>query len=348
MRILISGGGTIGSVSPLIAIFQEIKRQKPEAEFLWLATKNGPEIKLIESYGISVKEIYSGKFRRYFSLQNFFDLFLILAGFIQSLIIISKFKPQAVISAGGFVAVPVIWASWILKRPSLIHQQDIRPGLANKLTAKFANIITVTFAKSLKDFPDFKTKLVGNPVRADILAGNKQEACRIFNLDQELPTVLIFGGGTGALSLNNLVIESLLQLVDFCQIIHITGGRINQEFKHPRYHSFIFLTDEMKHAYAAADLVVSRAGMSALTELAALAKPAVIIPISRSHQEENAAEFFRNNAIALLREENLNSEIFSQAIKEILFDKQELENLKRNIKKIMPSDAANSIIKMIL
>jgi len=348
MKIIISGGGTIGSVSPLIAIFEEIKRIKPDAEFLWLATKNGPEIELIKSYNIPIKEIYSGKLRRYFSFQNFIDPFRIFLGFIQSFFIIKKFKPQVILSAGGFVAVPVVWAGWFLRRPCLIHQQDIRPGLANKLMANFASIITVTFEKSLKDFNPKKTKLVGNPVRKDILNGSRQEATKIFNLDQNLPTVLVIGGGTGALNLNNLVINSLQGLVSFCQVIHITGGRGKTEAKHSRYHSFEFLTDKLKHAYAAADLVVSRAGLSSLTELAALGKPSIIIPIPNSHQEENVIEFFKNQAIALLKEKNLNPDNFPQAIKEVLSDKVELENLSRNIKKVMPNNAVEKIIEMIL
>ena len=338
----------MGSVSPLIAIYEEIKTQKPNAEFLWLATKDGSEEVLIESYNIPIKKIFAGKLRRYFSWKNFLDPFLIAFGFCQSFFTILSYKPQVVISAGGFVAVPVIWAAWILRRPSLIHQQDMRPGLANKLAAPFANVITVTFEKSLADFSAKKTVLVGNPVRADLLLGSKEEGYKIFNLDSNLPTILIIGGGTGAYNLNKLVLKSLGELVQFCQVIHLTGGRIDQEVDHSRYRSFEFLTDQLKHAYAVADLVVSRAGMAVLSELSALAKPAILIPISNSHQEENAVEFFRNNAAALLKEPDLSPADFSLAIKELLFDQAELNNLSRNINKIMPKDVASRIVKIIL
>ncbi|MFA6215893.1 MAG: glycosyltransferase, partial [Patescibacteria group bacterium] len=208
MKILFSGGGTIGSVSPLIAVYEEIKKQHPGAEFLWLATSDGPEDKLIGSYQIPLKKIFAGKFRRYFSWQNFFDPILIIFGFFQSLLIILKFKPQAVISAGGFVAVPVTWAAWLCRRPVLILQQDIRPGLANKLMARFASIIAVAFPKSLADFPGPKTVLTGNPVRPEILAGSREAGYKFFNFSPQLPTVLILGGGTGALSINRLVAGS--------------------------------------------------------------------------------------------------------------------------------------------
>jgi len=348
MRIILAGGGTMGSVSPLIAIFEEIKKQQLTAEFLWLATKSGSEEGLITSYQIPIKKISSGKLRRYFSWQNFLDPFRILVGFFQSLIIIFKFKPQAVISAGGFVAVPVTWAAWLLRRPVLIHQQDIITGLANKLMAPFASIVTVTFGKSLADFPAKKTHLVGNPVRADVLTGSKDEGYNFFKLDPSLPTILILGGGTGSLNLNGIVLDSLQDLVQFCQIIHLTGGRLNKVAEHSRYRSHTFLTKQMKNAYAIADLVIGRAGLSTLTELSALKKPAIIIPMSNTHQEYNATEFFRNNAIALLQEGNLTPEIFSQAIKELLSDKAELSNLSRNISEIMPPGATEKIIKMIL
>ena len=348
MRVLFSGGGTIGSVSPLIAIYEEINSSISGVDFLWLATKNGPEDKLLKSYQIPVKKIYSGKLRRYFSWRNFLDPFFITIGFFQALIIIRQFKPSIVMSAGGFVAVPVTLAAWLWRCPVTIHQQDIRPGLANRLMAPFATIITVAFEKSLKDFPPKKTVWVGNPVRADVCRGNRPAAQSYFKLDPALPTVLIVGGGTGARELNNLVINSLPQLVQICQIIHLTGGKLEVEATHSRYHSFDFLADELKDAYAAADLVVTRAGMSVLTEIAALQRPAIIIPIPHSHQEDNAVEFFRNNAAAVLQQEKLTPDIFFQAIKKLLADKVERDNLSRNVGKMLPTDAAEKIIKLII
>ncbi len=338
----------MGSVSPLLAIYEEIKRNDPNSEFLWVATRNGPESSLISEYNIPIKKIYCGKFRRYFSMKNFLDPFFIILGFFQSLFLIIRFKPQAIISAGGFVSVPLVWAGFLLRRPSLIHQQDVIPGLANKLMAPFADIITVTFKKSLDNFPKNKTALVGNPFRAEILKGNKQEAFNFFNLEPDLPVILITGGGTGALNINNLVLKSLNQLVNFCQIIHLTGGKVDQIAQHSRYHSFDFLTGQLKNAYAASDLVVSRAGMQSLTELAALRKPSIIIPMPKSHQEANAIEFSKNNAAIVLSEKNLNPDKFCKAIKEIILNKSEMENLRRNIAKLLPQDSVVKITKMIL
>jgi UDP-N-acetylglucosamine--N-acetylmuramyl-(pentapeptide) pyrophosphoryl-undecaprenol N-acetylglucosamine transferase len=348
MRIILSGGGTGGSVTPLISIFEEIKRQQQDADFLWVAATSDPLESLIASYKIPIKKIFAGKLRRYFSLKNFFDPFFILFGFFQSLSIIIRYKPQVIISAGGFVSVPLVWAGWLLRKPCLIHQQDVIPGLANELMAPFANIITVTLEKSLSDFPKKKTTLVGNPFRPDILTGNKQEAIDFFKLEPNLPVLLAVGGGTGALSINDMVLKNLNELVKFCQIIHITGGKVSQIAEHSRYHSFDFLTGQLKNAYAISDLVVSRAGMSTLTELSILKKPTVIIPIPKSHQEANAIEFSKNNAAVLLSETDLTLQKFYRVIYNLISDKPALDNLSRNIGKLMPQDAASKIVEMIL
>lgn len=347
MKILFAGGGTLGSVSPLIAICEEIKKRQPDAEFLWLGTFNGPEDKLINEYKIPLKKIFAGKWRRYFSLKNLFTPFLVVLGFFQALGTIRQFRPDLVVSAGGFVAVPVNWAAKALGRKILIHQQDVLPGLANKLAAGLADRITVTFEKSLNDFPAGKTVLTGNPVRPEMLLGSREEGIKFFGLEPNLPTVLIIGGGTGALNLNQLVLASLNELAGFCQIIHLTGGKAAEDIIRPRYQDFEFLTGELKNAYAAADLVVSRAGLGALTELANLGKPAIIIPLPASHQKNNALEFFKKNAVASLSEKDLTVQKFAEAVKGLLNDKIKLADLSRNIGKIMPEGAAERIVDLI-
>lgn len=347
MKIIFSGGGTLGSVSPLLAIYEEIKKQHPEAEFLWLGTRKGPEEKLIAEYKIPLKKIFSGKLRRYFSPHNFTDPFLVILGSLQSFLIILKFKPDWVVSAGGFVAVPVSLAAKVLGKKILIHQQDILPGLANKIIAPWARAITVSFGKSLNDFPKGKTVLTGNPVRLAVMTGTKEEGLKVFGLLPNLPVVLIIGGGTGALDLNVLVRDGLNELLSFCQIIHLTGGKAKADIARPGYLPFEFLTGQLKNAYAAADLVVSRAGLGALTELAALKKPVLVIPLP-GHQENNVLEFFKKNAVALLPQKDLTGQKFAEAVKILLSDKIELDNLSRNISKIMPEGAAGKIVDLII
>lgn len=354
-KFILTGGGTMGSVTPLLAVAEELRKRGGEAEFLWIGTKSGPEKKIIESHNIKFMAIPAGKFRRYFSWKNFVDPFLILAGFFKSLWLIFKFKPRMILSAGGFVAVPVVWAAWILRVPSLIHQQDVRSGLANKLTAPFAKIITITFPESQKYFP--RAILTGNPVRREIFSGSRERAAEIFNLEKDLPTLFVLGGGTGALELNKMVVAVASELVKFCQVIHMTGGRIHESLRSKietikretsRYHSVDFLMKDLPDVFAVANLVISRAGMSTLSELSALGKPAVLIPIPGSHQEDNAYYFKKQNAVVFWDEKNLTPENFSEEVRDLLNNKVELEDLSRNIKEVVPSGAAQKMVEEII
>lgn len=355
MKIILAGGGTMGSVTPLLAVAEELQKYTPDAEFLWIGTRNGPEKKAVEVYKIKFISVPAGKLRRYFSGWNFLIPFLIAAGFFKSLWLILKFKPQMILSAGGFVAVPVIWAGWILRVPSLVHQQDVRPGLANKLTARFAKIITVTFLESLEYF--LNAIVAGNPVRREIFSGNKDRAAGSFNLEKDLPTVFVLGGGTGALGLNKIVVDATPELVKFCQVIHMTGGKVDELLRTKtedikretaRYHTVDFLAKDLPDVFAVADLVISRAGLGTLSELAMLGKPTVLIPIPGSHQEDNAYYFKKQNAVVIWDERNITPENFSEAIRELLNNKVELESLGRNIKGVMPADAAKKITDEIL
>ena len=347
MKILFTGGGTMGSVSPLIAVANTIKEKEQSIEFLWLGTKSGPEKEVVENYGFKFKPIIYGKWPRYFSYKNFLAPVKVLAGFIQAILIIKKFKPDIILSAGAFVSVPVIWAGWLLKKKSLIHQQDIRPGLANKLMTSFANGITVTFEESLKYFPKDKTVLTSNPIRQEIFQVDKEKAREKFNLEPGLPTVLFLGGGTGALRLNEIISQAIPKLVKFCQIIHVTGkGKKVKEIKEDRYHDYEFLIDDMRDAYTVADLILSRAGLSTLTEISVLTKPTVLIPLP-GHQEDNASYYAKNNAALFLSQKGLTAEKLVKTIKNLLDNPSELENLQRNIGKMIDKDAAEKIVREI-
>lgn len=351
-KIILTGGGTMGSVTPLLAVAEEIKRKDQQAEFFWLGTKNGPERKIVELYHIQFASIPAGKLRRYFSLKNFLDPFLITAGFFKAFWVILKVKPKMIMSAGGFVGVPVVWAGWVLHVPILVHQEDLRPGLANRLSAPFSKIITVTFPESLKFFP--KGIVTGNPVRREIFLGDKERAFRNFGLEKELPTVLVLGGGTGALELNRIVAGAAAELVKLCQVIHITGGRMERFLpevlgdKKIRYHQFDFLAEDLRDAYVAADLVVSRAGLGTLTELAGLGKPTILVPIPKSHQEDNAYYFRRNNAAMIMNQSEMTPDNFAASVAGLISNKVELENLSRNMRNSMKLGAAGAMAEEVL
>jgi len=349
MKIVLAGGGTGGSVVPLLAVAEEMRKRNKMVEFLFIGTRKGKvEKNLINLSGMEYKSIFSGKLRRYFSLQNFFDPFRIILGFFESLLILAKYRPDVIFSAGSFVAVPVVWAGFFLGIKSVIHQQDIIPSLSNKLVASAAKKITVSFSGSLINFPKNKTVLTGNPVREEIFTGNKQRALKKFNLQAGLPVILIICGGTGSRKINNLIFPIVSQLSKFCQIIHLTGGKINnQKIANNCYRQYEFLTADLADAYAASDLIVSRAGLGVLTELVALAKPAIIIPLARTHQEANARYLAAKKAIICLNEEELDSKILLESMKRILTSPRILQSLSHNISDFHHPDSARKIADIL-
>ncbi len=287
-RILLTGGGTGGSVTPLLALAALLHQRDPGIELLFLGSNTGPEASLCEAAGVPFQSIPSGKLRRYWSWKNVTDVGRLWAAWRVARRIVTKWKPAVAVAAGSFVAVPVIWAARQTGSRVLIHQQDIRPGLANRLMAGAADIITVAFEKSLKDFSRPKVRLVGNPVRAEIYRGSKAEAVKIFSLIPGVPTLLVVGGGTGSEALNQLLSATAFRIVRQWQIIHMTGQRTAViELHDNRYHQYHFLTWQYPHALAAADLVITRAGLGAISELAALSKPAIFVPLPGTHQLAN-------------------------------------------------------------
>jgi len=341
----------MGSVSPLLAIAERAKQDFPNAELFWIGTKDGPEKKLVEKAGISFQSVASGKLRRYFSAQNFLDPFKIIWGFFQSFVAILKIKPDLVLSAGSFVGVPVVFAAWILRKKIIVHHQDIELGLANKLLTPLANRITVSFEDQVKKFPVRKTVFTGNPVRAFIFEGSKQDAQQKFNLEQTVPTLLVLGGGTGADFVNQLFVRIAPDLVKFCQIIHVFGQNKMLAFDKQQigshYHAVEFLTDQLADVYAVADLVVTRAGLSSLTELAVLGKPMAIIPIPDTHQEDNSAYFSRVNAALQLDQKTLKQEELLSLIKDLFAHEDKLVRLQENARTLMNVDAVDRYMSVV-
>jgi UDP-N-acetylglucosamine--N-acetylmuramyl-(pentapeptide) pyrophosphoryl-undecaprenol N-acetylglucosamine transferase len=336
IKILLSGGGTAGSVSPLLAISDTLSRD--DYDFVWLGTKKGPEEEMVKVAGIKFFPIASGKWRRYFSWENLTDFFRLTKGFFDSLLVIRKFKPDLMISAGGFVSVPVAFAGKLMRVPILIHQQDVRPGLANKIMAPLADIITVTFKKSLGDYGK-KAIWVGNPVRHEFEENriDRRTALQKLGIGMNMPILLVMGGGTGSLKINELVHESVQELMNFCQVIHITGKNKSLESsqissRNQNYQSFEFLnTEGMLKVFTVADAIVSRAGMNALTEISYFKIPAILIPMPDSHQEENAKIFEENEAAIVLDQKKLDKDDFIKNISRILTETNLQAKLIRNL-----------------
>lgn len=348
-HLLFTGGGTLGPVTPLLAVADAVRLRAPEASFSWIGTQQGPERALVEASGIRFFAIRSGKLRRYFSWRNVVDIVNIKIGFFQSLALLRRLRPDAVVSAGGFVAVPVVWAARCLRIPVHVHAQDIRPGLANKLSAPFAGSVSVAFETSLKDFARHHPTWTGNPVRRAMLAGSREAARSLFGLEEGIPTLLVLGGGTGAAGVNDLVRGAMPTLAAAFQVLHVTGkGKGDAAFAHPRYHAVEFLTDGMAHAYAAANLVVTRAGIGTLTELAALALPTVIVPMPRSHQEENAQYFADHGAALFLDEVGATPATFAERILGLWHAPDRMAALSVGMRALAKGEAAAAVAEIVL
>lgn len=352
-KIIYSGGGTGGSVMPLLAINDELINSDFEVEALFIGTSYGPERDMVEQNKIRFMAIFSGKFRRYFSVQNFVDPLKIVVGFFQALTIIIKYKPDIMLSAGGYVAVPVAYACFVMRVPVLIHQQDVRPGLANKLMMPIAKIITTTFKKSNNDY-GLKAIWTGNPVRKLNVIKHRlrfNEIKRQFGFVSEMPIVMIIGGGTGARAINEFVEVCLTELLENYNIIHVVGNEKRHNLnnvKNVNYYLKDFLNrEEIEKAYALTEVVVSRAGMGVLSELATLGMPSIVIPMPNSHQEENAQALKDSEASAVLSEEELRTTSLVSYINELYEDNTRRNKLGANIKKVINVSGAEKITEII-
>ena len=328
-KIILVGGGTMGSVSPLLAI-----AEKHKANYLFIGTHNGPERKVIEYLNIDFKSIASGKLRRYWSLDNIKDFFKIILGFLQSIKIIHKYKPDIVLSSGSFVAVPVIIAAKILRVPSIIHQQDIVIGLANRIMSFFATKITVTFPEQIASFNYKKTIVTGNPVRS------------LKNNIEVKPLVVITGGGLGAREFNNFLKEFIPVLAEKYEVHHILGeNNYDQKLNIPNYIPYKFIKTGMIELLANAEFIISRAGMSLITEVANLKKPLFLIPIPNSHQEKNAEFFAKHNSVLFVNQGS--QQIMKRYLDKVMSNKELRFALGDNLNNLFPQNAVDSYIKLI-
>jgi UDP-N-acetylglucosamine--N-acetylmuramyl-(pentapeptide) pyrophosphoryl-undecaprenol N-acetylglucosamine transferase len=350
LRVLLAGGGSGGSATPVLAVAQALRRRDPAVEFLYVGTRQGPEAALAAAQGIPFAGVEAGKLRRYWDARNLTDPLRVVAGLAGSYALVRRFRPRVALAAGGFGAVPPMLAARMAGARTLIHQQDVEPGLANRLLVPIASRITVSLPSSLAHFPRWRTSVTGNPVREEILSAEPSRAAERLGLEAETPLVVVTGGGTGALELNRLVAAASPRLVERAQVLHLTGrGRgVPAATSSSRYQAIEFLVDEMPHVLAAATVVVSRAGMGTLTELAALAKPSLIVPMPGSHQWANAQAFARLGAIEVADQEALTPDSLAERVLSLLADAPRRDQLARALAASMPRDAADRIATEVL
>lgn len=373
-KIIFTGGGTGGSVTPLLAVAEALVRlnARPqdsffsdhpksvvpvcEWEFLFVGTRGGPEREMIRDFNEEVGPmrfipLVSGKLRRYFSPANFVDIFKVFASWFVSLRLIGKEKPDLIISAGSFVSVPLVWAAALRRIPVVIHQADARPGLANRLMAPFARIVTVTFEKSLADF-GAGAVYTGNPMRYFILDNEELENIKKkYNIIPGRPLILVTGGGTGAAAINRLVFKAATDLIRSYQVVHIAGkGKLPGGMEYPaHYQVYEFIPNrEVVGLMALSDLIIARCGLAFLTELSALGRAAILVPIPHSHQEDNARIFADADAAVVLDQESLTAEKLAAEIGRTLSDRALVARLRTQSGEVIRPGAAESIARLII
>ena len=347
-RIILTGGGTAGHVTPNIALLPRLKELGYDIQYIGSYT--GIEKELIEPFGIPYHGISSGKLRRYFSVQNFTDPFRVLKGFREAHKLIRQLKPDVIFSKGGFVSVPVVLAGKRCKVPVIIHESDMTPGLANKIAIPSAAKVCCNFPETLKSLPEGKAVLTGSPIRQELLSGNKIAAMDMCHFTSDKPVILVIGGSLGAVAVNNAVREALPELLKDFQIIHLCGkGKMDESLKDVEgYCQFEYIKNELRNLFALADIVISRAGANAICELLALHKPNLLIPLSanasRGDQIHNARSFERQGFSLVLEEEQLTKETLLAAVKNLYENRTTFINSMKNSGQ---QDSIGTIIKLI-
>lgn len=344
-KIVLTGGGTAGHVTPNIALLPELKKRGYEVHYI--GSKEGIERKLMEEFDVTYYPISSGKLRRYFDPKNFTDPFRVVKGFGEAGSILKKIKPDVVFSKGGFVAVPVVLAAKKRKIPAIIHESDMTPGLANKICIPCAVKVCANFPETLEVLPEGKAVLTGSPIRKELFSGNKLAGLEFCHFTANKPVVLIIGGSLGSVVVNEAVRGILPTLLEKFQVIHLCGkGKLDESLNNtPGYVQFEYIKKELSDLLDAADLVISRAGANAICELLALRKPNILVPLSaaasRGDQILNAASFEKQGYSYVIKEEELTNYELLTAIdkvyekRQVYIDKMEQSKLNKSIETIV-------------
>ena len=367
-KIVFTGGGTGGHVFPLVSVIRSLKEEMPKdcsLDMYYIAPKdNIPDFNFTQE-GLSTKYIMAGKLRRYVDpksiVLNLIDIVKIPIGIIQSLVHLFVLSPNLIFSKGGYGSVPVTIAASLLRIPVILHESDAAPGLANKLVSKFATEVFVAFNDTEGINPG-KKFVIGNPIRRSLLTGTKESAINRFDLSGEIPVLLVMGGSQGSERINDTILAVLVQLLENFEIIHQCGRDNIKKIKEEvdafipdhlknRYHSYAFFDEnQLKDAYAVADLVVSRAGSGSIFEILANHKPSILIPLpeaAQDHQAENAYRVARVGATVVMEEDNLTPHFFLERVKSLFSPPNDLEEMKKNTENFSKPDAGRVLAAYI-
>ncbi len=309
-KIVLTGGGTAGHVTANLAMIPRLRELGYEISYI--GSYDGIEKNLVADYRIPYYGISTGKFRRYFSLRNFTDPFRVIKGIREAKKDLKKLRPDIVFSKGGFVSVPVVRAARSLHIPVICHESDMTPGLANKLSIPSASVVCCNFPETLKELPEGKAVLTGTPIRQELLKGSKEKGLVFTGLTGDKPIIMVIGGSLGAVPVNKAVRDALPELLKTFDVIHLCGkGKMDEGLSkaHDGYIQYEYIKEELPDLFAAADVIISRAGANAICEILALKKPNLLIPLSarasRGDQILNARSFERQGFSEVLEEEEL-------------------------------------------
>ena len=346
-RIVLTGGGTAGHVTPHMAILPHLLKEGYDVHYI--GTENGIEHQMMNLPGVTYHAVKSGKLRRYFDWQNFIDPFRVIAGAFQSARLMGKLKPDVCFSKGGFVSVPVVVGAWLHRVPVVCHESDLTPGLANKICSKFARRVATTFPECAKAL-GAKGVFTGTPMRPQLFSGTREKGLQLTGFSGDKPILLMMGGSIGAQRVNEALRAALPKLLETMDVLHLTGkGNLDESLNTlPGYRQFEFLSDDLPDALACADLVLSRAGSNAICEFQALKKPMLLVPYpkgaSRGDQILNAESFRQRGLCHVLAQENMTADTLYDAI---LALRKDQDNLIRNLTQAPPADGTLPVLRLI-
>ena len=347
-KIVLTGGGTAGHVTPNLALLLSLKAAG--YEITYMGSYDGIEKKLISDFDIPYVGISTGKFRRYFDPKNFTDPFRVIKGFSEAKKFLKQYKPDVVFSKGGFVSVPVVRAAAVLGIPCVIHESDMTPGLANKLCIPVAKKVCCNFPETLKLLPENKAVLTGSPIRAELSQGNKLAGLDMCGFSANKPVIMVIGGSLGAANVNKAVREALPKLLKDFQVVHLCGkDKVdNLLLNTPGYKQFEYIKAELKDLFAMADIVISRAGANAICELLALKKPNILIPLpaasSRGDQLLNAKSFEAQGFSIVIDEDDLTTDLLVDRVFELYCNRQ---NYHDAMSRSGQMDSIRTIMKLL-
>ncbi len=351
-KIVLTGGGTAGHVTPNIALLPHLTGAG--FEIYYMGSYDGIEKRLIADFDIPYQGISTGKFRRYLDPKNFTDPFRVIKGYSEARKYLKQLKPDVVFSKGGFVSVPVVRAAASLKIPCIIHESDMTPGLANKLCIPAADKICCNFPETLQMLPKEKAVLTGSPIREELSSGNKLAGLNMCGFTANKPVIMVIGGSQGAASVNQAVRAALPMLLEDFQIVHLCGkDKVdNLLLKEKGYKQFEYLKSELKDIFAMADLVISRAGANAICELLALNKPNILIPLpsakSRGDQLLNARSFEAQGFSIVINEDDLTENLLVEKVQELYCSRQSYINAMKQSPQLDSISTIMGLIKEIV